>query len=115
MILGTKYVKPSEVKDGDALVIIDSGRVEESAKFKNPDGTTKKEYRFQVKDGFGEEKTVTMNKASRDNLVRAYGSDTSNWVGKVVTISLVNTMIAGQMKKVLVLEPVVDKPVDSEQ
>ncbi|MEM3423717.1 MAG: hypothetical protein QXE51_04055 [Nitrososphaeria archaeon] len=48
---------------------------------------------------------ITLNKSSAKNLADSWGRKTSEWIGKKIKVSLVDTLIAGRMLKVVMVEP----------
>lgn len=105
MILGGDFLKASEVQNGDEITILDEGQKIKSETFKYPDGNPK--INFNVKVKFNEaEKTLTINKASQEALITAWGNDTAKWVGKKASITLI---FLPQLKKnMIMLNPVAE-------
>ena len=97
------YVKSSELKGGERVKFLNEGGWVKSAKFTYPDGTPKNSFEIRVSLN-GEEKTLTLNKMSRDELGKAWGMDTVDWVNKTGVITLVDCAVAGQMKKIVVIK-----------
>jgi signal peptidase I len=106
IISSTKYgfLKGSDVKNGDTIVIKNSGVIVDSNFKDEKTDLPKKEARFEV-EYKGEMKTLTMNKTSQNNLAEAWGADTDAWVDKVASIELVK-LPSG--KKMMELTAVVD-------
>jgi len=104
MILGTKYLKASECNTGDLIKFLDEGKWVESTKFTYDDGSPKQQLIFEVEDGLGEKKSLTLNATNRNTLVSAWGKDTANWVGKIVEITKKTMEVAGQEKQVIRLK-----------
>jgi len=69
----------------------------------------KLEGEFGVRDIFlvglpsGEEKNISFNKTSINNMVDAYGEESSDWVGKKAKVWFVMMSVAGKMRQVLFL------------
>ena len=104
-LTGSKeWMKSSEVTTGDQLSFINEGAWEES-KFTHPDGNPKHQFVVKVKYK-GAEKSLTLNKVTRDNLTASWGDDTADWVGKSCTIEKVKVMVGGGMKDSLILHAV---------
>ena len=105
-----KFLKATDVKNGDTLIIKNAGAVQESQKFtvELEDGTKvpKKQYVFEVELG-GEMRTLTMNKMSRDNLAAVLGNDTEKWIDKKASIEL---CLFSNGKRGIVLTPVNGTP-----
>ena len=106
MILGAKYVKASECSTGDIVKFLTEGKITESTKYTYQDGNPQRQYQFEVEMMDGTSKIINLNKASRDNLSTAWGNDTSTWIGRKAEMTITDCMVAGQMKKVIVLKPV---------
>lgn len=90
IINDTKYgfLKGSDVKDGDIIIIKNSGEIVDSNFKDEKTDLPKKDYRFEVEVD-GEMKILSMNKTSRTNLADVWGKDTEGWVGKEAVIELV--------------------------
>jgi hypothetical protein len=104
MILGAKYLKASECKLGDLIKFLDEGKWVESTKFTYEDGKPKQQLVFEVEDGSGDKKSLTLNKTNRDALVEAWGKDTSLWVGKIAEITIKTIEVAGREREVIRLK-----------
>lgn len=55
--------------------------------------------------GWTEAKNISLNRTTINGLVDAYGTDSAGWVGKVVTVLTMKTLVSGQFKTVLYLLP----------
>lgn len=97
---GKKWIKISEVKDGDVLTIKDEGWWQENNKFKYSDGNPKQDFIITV-DHNGEEKQMTINGTNRSILTLAYGRDTALWVGKKATIIKKWMEVSGKDREVI--------------
>lgn len=86
-----------EIKDGDRLKILDAGQTSE--------GSFGTQYIFKVLTKGKEEYNVAFNRTSRNTLGRGFGSETEDWVGKVVTAFVVKQMVGDGLKNVLYLAP----------
>ncbi len=60
-----------------------------------------------MEDESGAKKTLTVNKTNKENLVKVWGLDTKNWVGKVARITIKEVEVAGKDTKVIRLEAIV--------
>jgi len=104
MILEGKrnFLKADEVANGDRLEILSEGEWVESKKWTYPDGTPKQQ--FIIKVGMdGVERDFTLNATNRQNLIRTWGKDTKNWIGKFATVEIVKMSVSGQLKNVIIL------------
>jgi len=91
-----KWAKPVEhIMDQDVITFLDEGQVDES-------GVYGKKVVFKVKvPRQTEELNLSMNQSSINNLVEAYGEETSDWVGKRAKAYLVKQMVGDGMKTVM--------------
>ena len=99
---GKKYLKAEEVKTGDLIKFIDEGKETVSTKFTYPEftlagkphpfaGQFKKQFEITVSLGNGEERIFTMNKTSFSNVANKLGYETSDWIGKIATVTIAPT------------------------
>lgn len=93
-----------DIKDGDRLKLMDAGQVTPSG-FKDDNGVSKDQYVFKVMTERKEEFNVAFNRTSRNTLGRGFGTETEDWVGKVVKAFVVKQMIGDGLKNVLYLAP----------
>ena len=84
---GGNYLKVEEVVDGGLIKFLDEGTWIESTKFKYDDGNPKQDFVMKVEYN-GTEYNARINKISRDELLPAYGPDTSKWVGKEAKVTI---------------------------
>ena len=99
-----KWVKGSEFKNGDIVKLVSEGGWEESSKFTYNDGSPVQQFIIKIEVN-GEEKDMTLNKASRNNLTMTWGYETSEWVGKSAKVEKVKVMVGGDLKDCVVLHP----------
>ena len=105
VILNTgKFLKSKDLTGGETVKILTEGSWVENAKFKNEDGTNQSQFVISVQFK-AEERNLRLNLVSRKNLIQAYGKDTAKWVGKEARIQLIDTMVSGEIKKSIVLNP----------
>lgn len=83
-ILGSK-----NVKNGDTVKFTTAGGWEEE-KFKDQDARQVFKIGCQL-NGATEEKVIKLTKASRTQLIEAWGNDTDKWVGQSAQIMLIPT------------------------
>lgn len=84
-----------DIKDGDIVTILDEGTETE--------GEYGAQIVFKIRTASGEERILSFNKTSRNNLIDAYGEDTSQWVNKEAHAEVVKAMVSGSTKWVVVL------------
>lgn len=104
MILEGKrnYLKADEVKTGDTLIINSEGEWIESKRFTYPDGTPKQQFIIKVNCD-NVDRDMSLNATNRQNLINAFGKDTSKWVGQAVVVEIVKMSVSGQLKNVIIL------------
>ncbi len=85
---GGKFLKAENVKDGDLVTFTDEG-VWVDTKWTYPDGNTKQQFQIGI-DYKGDKYVIGLGKFSREELLPAYGNDTSTWVGKNAKIKIEN-------------------------
>ncbi len=98
------FLKAKDIREGDLVKILSEGGWQESTKFKNPDGTPQGQFVVTVKFK-DEDKSLKLNKMSRTNLIKAWGEETKEWVGKEVKLTLVKVMSGGEMKDSIITVP----------
>lgn len=102
---GGAWVKNADVKEGTKVKILNETiRVE--SRFKDNEGNAKMQDVCKIKfQGDEEAKNVNLNRATLRGLVDAYGKDSKEWVGKILTAHVENTSVAGKRVKALYLVP----------
>jgi hypothetical protein len=86
--------KGDDIKDGDIVKILDAGQ------------TITGEYgdrlvfKVQTRNG---ERNLSFNKTSVNNLVDAFGDETTAWKGKEAKIWLIKAMVSGKLQNVVYL------------
>ena len=96
------YLKASEVKHYDLLIIADEGKEVISSKFKNGDGSDKINHEFTVILSDGSKKKLNFNMTSLRMVAEKFGSDTALWVDKTVRVNKAKTATGADM---ILLEP----------
>ena len=93
---GLNYVKKDvEIVDGDTVTIINEGMENE--------GNYGPQFVIGIKLANGEERVITLNPKTENNLIEAFGEDSINWVGKKVNVFIEKTKIAGERRIVAYL------------
>ena len=100
------YLKSADVQQDEEVKFMSEGEWSESKKFTNPDGTAKQQFIVKVECG-GETKDFTLNATNRNTLIQHFGKDTALWVGKSAKIQLVQQNVAGSLKSVIYLDPII--------
>ena len=93
--VGAFAKKNEDYKDGDLLTIANEG--------KQVEGQFGVQDVFLVKLPKGDEKNLTFNQTSINNIIDAYGPDSKQWVGKQVKVWLILQSVSGKMLKVTYL------------
>lgn len=95
------FLTPNDVEDGAVATIVGEGTIV-NTQFRN------EALRIPVKIG---DKTYewTLNRTSQNNLIDAFGEETANWVNKQVKINKTKMLVRGEMRSVLVAEPITEK------
>lgn len=86
-----------DIRDGDRLKIMNPGQVIE--------GKFGEQYVFSVMNSKKKEGNLAFNRTSRNTLGRGFGTETEEWVGKVVKCFVVKQMVGDGLKNVLYLAP----------
>ena len=107
MILQDKrnFLKSSDLANGDTIKFLNEGEWVENKKFSNPDGTPKNQLIFKV-EFQGVERDFSLNATNRNALKEAFGKDTALWVGKEASVEKMKMAVAGGVKEVVILTPV---------
>lgn len=96
----SKFISTETVKSGDLLTIKDEGEIKPRA------WKGQKREVLEVKVDFnGEEKICSFNITSQKNLIKEWGSETKNWVGKKVKCYITSMLSGGEVKDILILTP----------
>jgi hypothetical protein len=72
----------TDVLHKDIVKIESEGKWQESERFKKEDGTPVNEFRIDLKIKSGEVRNTTLNWTNVKILVKAFGDETTDWVGK---------------------------------
>jgi hypothetical protein len=97
--------------DADSLtsgvkIKITSECVRQDSKFKDKEGNTKTENIAKVRvQGADAEVNMRINWASIYALMDAFGTDSKNWVGKVLTAKTLEAMVGDSMRTIVYLIP----------
>lgn len=97
------WLTSENCKEGDLIILQDSGRTVESTKFKYEDGNPVKQLVFKVSHK-GEDKSFNMNKPSKENFIDSHGEETEKWIGAEAKICITYSPKTGK-KTFIVLEP----------
>ena len=112
--LSGKWAKASELVNGKTAIIISETNPTPSS-FTNKDGSPKFQDVCRVQFyGFPEPLNVSLNRATINALVNAFGSDSKGWMNKTLTIETEKVRVAGKGVTALYLIPAGYKRVDDE-
>jgi len=89
---GVKY--EADIKDNDLVTILDAGNIVQ--------GQFGVQNVFKIKTRNGE-KAMSINQSSQNNLIDAFGKDTTNWIGKEVKVWILKAIVAGKMQLIAYL------------
>jgi hypothetical protein len=99
------WVKGSELRSGTKCKLV-SETTPQTSQFKNKDGSVKMQDVAKIRlEGDDEPKNISLNRATIDALVDAFGEDSSKWIGKTLTAETEKTQIAGKRVTVVYLVP----------
>lgn len=89
-----------DVKDGDLITFLDEGKYNTL-----PQDPTREVLTFKVKVPSGDEKSLSVNKTSQIELIKAWTDDSKKWIGKQAKVEIVNQKVFQKMKEVIYLYP----------
>lgn len=105
----TLFLRGEEVEKGMIVEIADAGEFID----KDSSGIGRPVFRIKIRLPNNEEKIWTMNKTTQENLAKAYGDDTANWVGKKVRLETSVYNIRGQIRFGIIGFPVTEEETDT--
>ena len=89
-----------DIKTGDLIIFLDEGNYNTL-----PQDPDREVLTFKVKIPSGEEKSISINKTSQIELIKAWGDDSKDWVNKKVSVKVVNQKVFKEFKDVIYLFP----------
>jgi len=93
--IGGSWAKVGQdLKDGDLITILDEG--------KEVEGKFGKRNVFSIKTTNGI-KNLTFNQTTINNLIDAFGTETKQWVGKIVKVWIIKQNVGGVLRNVVYL------------
>lgn len=100
-----KWVKGSEVKQGAKCKLVSETNPRES-QFQNKDGTPKVQDVAKIMfSGEKEPMNVSLNRATIEALVDAFGEDSAKWMGNILTAHTEKVMVGGKRVTAVYLVP----------
>jgi hypothetical protein len=104
-MVGGKWAKASEIKSGTRAKIV-SETTPQSSSFLNKDGSPKTQDVCKVQfEGQPEALNLSLNRATINGLVDAFGEDSSKWQGHYLTVETEKMRVAGKAVVALYLIP----------
>lgn len=102
---GGKWTNTAELKDGQKAKILDEC-VKQESQFKDTEGNPKTENIARVQfQGMPEPTNTRLNWTTIYGLIDAFGKESTEWIGKVLTVKLVEAMVGDTMRTLLYLVP----------
>ena len=103
--LGGAWVKASELKNGMKAKLV-SEAVPQPSSFTNKDGSPKTQDVAKLRiEGLSEPFNCSLNRATINALVDAFGEDSKEWQGHVLTIETEKVRVGGVARVALYLVP----------
>lgn len=87
--------KNEDYRDGNILTVLDAGVTTV--------GTYGEQVIFKCRMPNGDERAMTFNKTSINNMIDAFGEESNNWIGKEVKVWLILQNVQGKMTRVAYL------------
>ena len=101
---GGAFLKAADLKLGDTAIIKTEADWIDS-QFTKEDGTKQQQYVCDI-EYEGEERRIKLTQASCMSIVEGgYGEDSSDWIGKKITMEAVQVMVGGKMKQSIWCKP----------
>ena len=104
MLLGGNYLKAADLQGNEMIEFLNEGEWVINKKFTHPDGNPKSDLIFLVRIG-SDEKDLRVNKTNQKNLTKAFGRETSKWVGRKARLTVENILVNGKKEKTIFLIP----------
>ena len=103
--MGGSWVKGSDVQSG-IKAKLKSAAIRTESQFKNEDGTPKMQdvakIRFENKD---EQMNIALNRATLNGLIDAFGTESADWIDKVLITQTEKMVVGGKRVTALYLVP----------
>lgn len=107
------YLKSENVKQGDVITFLDEGALVPSAKYTYNDGSPRKDFLLKVKHN-DQECDMRLNATNKKLLIKAFGDETAEWIGKTAKLSTADIMVSGKLMKTIIMQPIGGKDVQYE-
>jgi hypothetical protein len=102
---GGAWVDAEKLKDGGKVALVSECAKQES-RFKNKDGEPKTENVAKVRVQ-GDQQTYNMrlNWTTVYGLIDAFGKESKEWIGKVLTVKMLDALVGDKMQTIIYLIP----------
>lgn len=107
------WLKSENVKSGDLITFLDEGQIVPSAKYTYEDGTPRKDFILKVKHN-DVDCDLRLNATNKKILIKAFGEETADWVGKTAKLTTADIMVSGKLMKTIIMQPVGGKNTEYE-
>lgn len=107
------WFKTENVKQGDLITFLDEGQFVPSAKYTYENGEPRKDFILKVKHN-DQECDMRLNATNKKVLIKSFGDDTADWVGKSCKVDTAPIMVSGKMMKTIILSPIGGKDIQYE-
>src|SRR3990167_3163703 len=99
------WIKGKDIVSGTKAKLVSETNPMPS-QFTNKDGSVKMQEAAKIKvQGSNEDMNISINRASINALVDAFGEDSKDWIGKILTLITEKVSVGGQRKTALYLVP----------
>src|SRR3990167_4006379 len=103
--VGGAWVRNSEIISETKCKLVSETEPQPS-KFKNKDGSVKMRDVAKIKfEGLNDVLNINLNRATINGLVDAFGEDSKNWMGKMLTVITEKIMVGGKRVIAMYLLP----------
>lgn len=101
--LSGAWIKGSELENGIRAKFVSEARDVQS-RFEGKDGNPKMQTVVQVRfEGKLDAYNLSLNRATRDGLIEAFGDESKNWVNKLLRVHTEKVMVSGKRQTALYL------------
>ena len=109
------WIKGSDLEGIEKATILTETKPEPS-RFKNKDGSIKMQDVCKIKfDGKDEVFNISLNKATLNGLIDAFGEDSNEWVKKILAVETEKVRVGGVARTAIYLVPEGYEKVDNEE
>lgn len=102
---GGPWIDADKIVSGTKAKLVSECILQDS-KYTYPDGNAKKENIAQIRiQGDTEAKNIRINWSSIYALMEAFGEDSKDWIGKILTVKTLDAMVGDTMRTIVYLIP----------